>query len=87
MSNAYTVAVDGMRVTAGSVGASWGIKCWSDECSASVVGYRNGPDAIKGAALHLVWHVNGKPTCEDCGAWLSHKTSRRCRKGTCEVTR
>jgi hypothetical protein len=85
MADAYTVAVDGMRVTAASCGASWGISCWEGNCRANVIGYRGAADSIKGAAAHLIWHVNGMPTCEDCGAWLAYKSSRRCRKGTCEA--
>lgn len=81
---AYTVAVDGLRATAAWAGASWGVSCW--DCQANIMGYRGGPAAIRGATAHLTWHVNGKPTCRDCGAWLAYRTAKRCRKGTCEVT-
>lgn len=83
---ARTVAIDGLRVTAAWIGASWGVSCHEDDCRVSIVGFRGETAALKGGMFHLIWHVNGKPTCKDCGAWLSHRTSRRCRKGTCEVS-
>jgi ribosomal protein L40E len=85
VSDVHTVAIDGLRATAGALTMGWGVYCQSDE-GCSIVGFRNEAAAIRGAANHLIWHLNGKPTCGDCGAWLPYKSSR-CRKGTCEATR
>jgi hypothetical protein len=87
VADAHTVAINGLRATAASVGASWGVSCWEYDCKARIIGFRGQTAALNGAMAHLIWHVNGKPTCQDCGAWLAHRTSRRCRKGTCEVDR
>lgn len=87
MADSYTVAIDGLRATAGSIGASWGVSCWEADCKARIIGFSGKAAALKGANAHLIWHVNGKPTCRDCGAWLAYRSSRRCRKGTCEVAR
>jgi hypothetical protein len=66
----------------------WGYGCIDrDECGATVVGYATRNQGVRGAEAHLKWHANGKPTCRDCGAWLSRKGSTRCRKGTCEADR
>jgi hypothetical protein len=83
---AHTVAIDGLRATAAWIGASWGVACHEDDCKVSIVGFRGETAALRGANAHLIWHVNGKPTCRDCGAWLSSRSSKRCRKGHCEVT-
>jgi hypothetical protein len=80
----HTVAVNDLRATAAWTGASWGVSCW-EHCP-NIVGYRNERAALLGAMAHLIWHVNGKPTCRDCGAWLAYRTAKRCRKGTCEAT-
>ena len=85
--SARTVAIDDLRATAAWIGASWGVSCWQDDCKVRIVGYSGEAVALRGALAHLIWHVNGKPACRDCGAWLNFKTSRRCRKGTCEVSR
>lgn len=82
----HTLAVDGLRVLACSIGASWAVSCYEPDCDARIVGYRGRDQAVKGGMAHLMWHVHGKPTCRDCGAWLSHRTAKRCRKGRCEVT-
>jgi hypothetical protein len=84
---AHTVAIDGLRATAAWCGASWGVSCWEDDCKALIVGYLGERVATLAAAAHLMWHVNGKPTCQDCGAWLAYRSAKRCRKGTCEVDR
>jgi hypothetical protein len=71
-------------------GWSWSVACVDTVehvCKAKIHGYDTRAQAIRGAEGHLRWHVNGKPTCEDCGAWLGYKSSKRCRKGTCEVSR
>lgn len=83
----HTVAIDDLRATAAWIGASWGVSCWQADCKVSIVGFRGEAAALRGASAHLVWHVNGKPTCVDCGAWLGSRSSKRCRKGTCEVDR
>lgn len=85
--DAHTVAIDGFRAIAAWCGASWGVSCWEDDCKARIVGYRGERIATIAAAAHLMWHVNGKPTCEDCGAWLAYRSAKRCRKGTCEAGR
>lgn len=87
MKRAHTVAVDDLRVTAAWIGASWGVSCHEQDCETTIVGYRGERAALLGAMAHLIWHVHGKPTCRDCGAWLAYRTARRCRKGTCEVDR
>ena len=84
---AHTIAIDGLRALVAWAGASWAVNCYEDECKARIVGFHGGDAALRGGMAHLIWHVNGKPTCRDCGAWLNHKTSKRCRKGTCEVDR
>lgn len=83
----HTVAIDGLRATAAWIGASWGVSCWEADCNARIVGYRGERVATIAAAHHLMWHVNGKPTCQDCGAWLAYRRAKRCRKGTCEGSR
>jgi hypothetical protein len=83
----HTLAIDGFRVLAGCIGASWAISCYESDCAGTIVGFRGRDAAVKGGTAHLMWHVHGKPTCRDCGAWLSHRTARRCRKGTCEAAR
>lgn len=83
----HTVAIDGLKASAAWIGASWGVLCWVADCNARIVGYRGERVATIAAAAHLMWHVNGKPTCEDCGAWLPYRRAKRCRKGTCEGTR
>ena len=83
----HTVAIDSLRATAAWIGASWGVSCWEPDCKVSIVGFRGEAAALRGANAHLIWHINGKPTCEDCGAWLAYRSSKRCRKGTCEVNR
>jgi hypothetical protein len=87
VADAHTLAIDGLRVTVGSAGASWALSCHETDCNATVIGYRNRDAAVKGGNAHLLWHVHGEPICEDCGAWLTHRTATRCRKGTCEVDR
>jgi ribosomal protein L40E len=82
----HTLGIDGRQVLASCIGASWAIACYEPDCNATVVGYRGRDHAVKGGMAHLMWHVHGKPTCRDCGAWLSHRTARRCRKGTCEAS-
>jgi hypothetical protein len=83
--DAHTVAINDLRATAAGIGASWGVSCWQNDCKARIVGFRGEAAALRGANAHLVWHVNGKPTCEDCGAWLNARSSKRCRKGTCDA--
>ncbi len=83
----HTLALDGFRVTVGSAGASWAVGCYEADCTSTIIGYFNRDAAARGGMHHLLWHIHGKPTCVDCGAWLSHRTSIRCRKGTCEVSR
>jgi hypothetical protein len=87
VADVHTLAIDSLRVTVASAGASWAVSCHETDCNATVVGYRGRDNAVKGGTAHLMWHVHGKPTCRDCGAWLSHRTARRCRKGTCEAGR
>lgn len=83
----HTVTIDDLSATASWIGASWGVLCWEGECNAHIVGYRGERVATIAAAHHLMWHINGKPTCQDCGAWLAYRRAKRCRKGTCEGTR
>jgi len=83
----HTIAIDDLRATAAWCGPSWGVSCWEDDCKARIVGYRGERVATHAAAAHLMWHVNGNPTCGDCGAWLAYRSSKRCRKGSCEVSR
>lgn len=73
----------------GSGARPWGVGCVDPDqkCKASIVGYTTRNQAVKGAEWHLKWHANGEPTCQDCGAWLSRKGSKRCRRGTCEAGR
>lgn len=82
---AHTVAIGDLKATAAWTGASWGVSCWSG-CP-NTIGFRGERNALLGAMAHLIWHVNGKPTCKDCGAWLAYRTAKRCRKGACEVDR
>jgi hypothetical protein len=85
--NSHTIAINSLRATIGSVGVSWGVLCHEDDCRANIIGFRGETNALKGGMAHLIWHINGKPECRDCGAWLSYRSSKRCRKGTCEVDR
>jgi hypothetical protein len=87
VSKSHTVAIDGLRVTASWIGASWGVLCHEEDCSASIIGFRGERPALLGGMAHLIWHVNGKPTCQACGAWLNYRSARLCRQGTCEVER
>ncbi|MEV6633919.1 hypothetical protein AB0M54_24525 [Actinoplanes sp. NPDC051470] len=82
----YEVAIERLRALACKSGRSWSVACMVSECRVPIVGFRNADAALRGALGHLMWHVHGKPTCRDCGAWLSHRTARRCRKGQCEAT-
>ncbi len=82
----HTLAIDGRRVLVCCIGASWAISCYEPGCNTPIVGYRGRDHAVKGGLAHLLWHVHGEPTCRDCGAWLSHRTARRCRQGTCEAS-
>jgi hypothetical protein len=84
--NAHTIAIDDMRVTAGSAGASWSIGCHEDGCRAIVIGFDGRMAALSGGVMHLIWHLNGKPECRECGAWLDRKGAKRCPKGTCEAS-
>jgi hypothetical protein len=68
-----------------NIGVSWGVACVPEDCTASIVGYTTRTQAVRGAEWHLRWHAIGKPTCAECGAWLTRKGSKRCRRGTCEV--
>lgn len=71
-------------------GWSWSVACVDTvdhECKAKIIGYDTRNQAIRGAEGHLRWHVNGKPECRDCGAWLSRRGAKRCRKGTCGADR
>lgn len=75
-------------------GSSWSVACIDtverDDtklCKAIIVGYATRSQGIRGGEAHLRWHANGKPMCQDCGAWLGRKGSKRCRKGTCEADR
>lgn len=83
MKDEYTVALNALRAFTCSSGASWSVLCQTETCDARIVGFRNADEAIRGATNHLLWHEHGEPTCRDCGAWLAHRTSRRCRKGRC----
>lgn len=83
----HVVAIDGLTAMASWAGASWMVSCWQSGCNARIVGYRGERVATLAAAAHLMWHVNGKPTCQDCGAWLPYRRAKRCRKGTCEGSR
>jgi hypothetical protein len=83
----HEIGIDRLRAIASSGGASWAVACEVSQCRARIVGFAGRDAALRGGMAHLVWHLNGQPTCEDCGAWLSHKTSKRCRKGTCEAGR
>ena len=69
-------------------GSGWAVLCIAIDdpvrCP-NIIGWPTRIRAIHGAEWHLRWHDNGKPTCQDCGAWLSRR-ARRCRKGTCEAT-
>jgi hypothetical protein len=85
VSDYYEVALDNLRVGVGRA-VSWNVHCDVSGCRARITGYSTRDTALGAGLHHLVWHLNGKPTCRDCGAWLAHRTSKRCRKGTCEVT-
>ena len=68
----------------------WGVGCIDtaeQKCKAPIIGYATRNQAIRGAEAHLKWHAIDKPTCTDCGAWLSRKGSKRCRRGSCEADR
>lgn len=69
-------------------GSCWAVLCVvvADPCS-PIIGYATRAGGIRVAEWHLRWHANGKPTCQDCGQWLAHRTAKRCRKGTCDVDR
>lgn len=77
----------GRQATAMRSGSGWTVFCTDVpddyQCRALIVGWPTRARAIQGAEGHLRWHVNGKPECRDCGAWLSRKGSKRCRKGAC----
>jgi hypothetical protein len=68
----------------------WAVACVDTEpddtkrCKASIFGYTTRTQGIRAAEAHLRWHANGKPECVDCGAWLTRKGAKRCRRGTCE---
>lgn len=71
-------------------GMRWNVLCldipdrWA--CKARIMGYETRTQAIHGAEAHLRWHVNGKPTCAECGAWLNRKGAKRCRnREACEA--
>jgi hypothetical protein len=87
VSDYYEVAIDGLRAGVGGSGHRWTVGCEVSECRARIVGFSSRAAGLRGGLAHLVWHLNGKPTCRDCGAWLAHRTSKRCRKGTCEAGR
>lgn len=79
---------------AGSGARPWAVACIdtvgrdeTQRCKAQIFGYATRNQGIRGAEAHLKWHTNGEPTCGECGAWLSRKGSRRCRRGTCEADR
>jgi hypothetical protein len=56
-------------------------------CKAKILGYDTRTQAIHGAEGHLRWHVNGKPECRECGAWLNRKGAKRCRnRQACEAS-
>lgn len=85
--DAHTIALDGLRAIAARGGTTWAVLCNEEDCKVSIVGYASRDVAVGAANHHLLWHLNGRPTCRDCGAWLRYRTSKRCRKGTCEVNR
>lgn len=91
MSDTITITDESQRqVIVCIVGAGprpWGVGCVDGDCKARIVGYATRNQGVRGAEAHLKWHAIGKPTCQECGAWLSRKGSKRCRRGTCEADR
>jgi hypothetical protein len=90
MSESITITDGTRQVIVCIVGAGsrpWGMGCVNDDCKAIVIGYTTRNQGVRGAEAHLKWHANGKPTCNECGTWLSREASKRCRRGTCEVDR
>lgn len=69
-------------------GTTWSVSClvFPDPCK-RINGFGNRTQGIAGAEKHLRWHAWGKPVCERCGKPVGQKHQKRCRPGTCEVTR